>query len=507
MEMKVEFQRGATIGRPNDGYLVCLLDNNWDDWFKFETTFNLGIWKPDGKYQSLGEVKVGQKGLTSEKRRPDVPHHFLEPLGEEFFSLGQSESYYEAIRELGPKLAQQIFTTLRDCVYNERIFLEHRDEPSMQESLLRSINESEIRGRFRRLAHGDATLTPYNFEFINHDEHNPLELSFDVVPESVPPTNVHVMIGRNGVGKTHLMQQMQKALIQDSTAQLSLRMRESKGDVAEGEVGFAGVTAVSFSAFDEFKSSEETASVQARIKVDYIGLRDYREGVVRTKTPADLTRDWIKSTERIRLEAKEEVLRRVIESLNSDPIFSSLDVVQYALNASADEARAFFRLLSSGHKIVLLTMTELVRLVGERTLVLLDEPEAHLHPPLLAAFIRALSDLLVSKNGVAIIATHAPVILQEVPASCAWVLNRSGASMVADRPQGETFGENVGIISHSVFSLEVTESGYNTLIRKVVKENSHLEYDELVKLFSGRLGMEGRSLLRVALAEEVRDDS
>jgi predicted ATP-dependent endonuclease of OLD family len=67
-------------------------------------------------------------------------------------------------------------------------------------------------------------------------------------------------------------------------------------------------------------------------------------------------------------------------------------------------------------------VTRLVESVEERTLVLLDEPESHLHPPLLSAFVRALSDLLVNRNGAAIIATHSPVVLQEVPRECVWRL-------------------------------------------------------------------------------------
>ena len=113
-------------------------------------------------------------------------------------------------------------------------------------------------------------------------------------------------------------------------------------------------------------------------------------------------------------------------------------------------ARKLFGNLSSGHKIVLLTITRLVETVEERTLVLLDEPEAHLHPPLLSAFVRALSDLLVNRNGVAIIATHSPVVLQEVPASCAWKIRRTGQAFPAERPDIETFGENVGVLTREV---------------------------------------------------------
>lgn len=41
---------------------------------------------------------------------------------------------------------------------------------------------------------------------------------------------------------------------------------------------------------------------------------------------------------------------------------------------------------------MLLSITKLVEFVEERSLVLMDEPEAHLHLPLLSAFVRALSD-------------------------------------------------------------------------------------------------------------------
>ncbi len=86
---------------------------------------------------------------------------------------------------------------------------------------------------------------------------------------------------------------------------------------------------------------------------------------------------------------------------------------------------------------MLLTITRVVETLEERSLVLLDEPEAHLHPPLLSAFIRSLSDLLVNRNGVAIVATHSPVILQEVPKSCAWRIRRIGRQAKIERPTTE----------------------------------------------------------------------
>ena len=165
-------------------------------------------------------------------------------------------------------------------------------------------------------------------------------------------------------------------------------------------------------------------------------------------------------------------------------------------------AREVFRGLSSGHKIVLLTVTRLVESVEERTLVLIDEPEAHLHPPLLSAFIRALSGLLINRNGVAIIATHSPVVLQEVPRECVWRLRRSGDAVAAERPQIETFGENVGTLTHEVFGLEVTDSGFHRMIADAV--SVHRSYDEVLAAFNGSIGSEGRALVQALLAARDR---
>ena len=168
------------------------------------------------------------------------------------------------------------------------------------------------------------------------------------------------------------------------------------------------------------------------------------------------------------------------------------------------QARKLFGKLSSGHKIVLLTITRLVETVEERTLVLLDEPEAHLHPPLLSAFIRALSDLLINRNGVALIATHSPVVLQEVPRGCAWKIRRNGLNIEAERPEIETFGENAGILTREVFGLEVTHSGFHKMLRDAVSKGSG--FNDIVDQFKGELGSEAKAIVRALIATRDTGD-
>ena len=150
------------------------------------------------------------------------------------------------------------------------------------------------------------------------------------------------------------------------------------------------------------------------------------------------------------------------------------------------EILKIIRKMSSGHASVLLIITQLVAKVEEKTLVLLDEPESHLHPPLLSAFVRALSDLLDNRNGVAIIATHSPVVLQEIPRSCVWKIERTGKITNPYRPSVETFGENVGVLTREVFGLEVIKSGFHKLLTEKVATGK--SYDEIVHEFKDQLG-------------------
>jgi hypothetical protein len=189
-----------------------------------------------------------------------------------------------------------------------------------------------------------------------------------------------------------------------------------------------------------------------------------------------------------------------MRTLESDTLFAGLGMAELPdLEAGRVEERAgaLFESASSGHKIVLLTLTRLAELVGERTLVLIDEPEAHLHPPLVMAFVRALSDLLAMRNGVAILATRSPVVVQEVPRSCVSLLFRGDDEISVERPEIETFGENLGALTREIFRLQVTESGHRALIAAAAQTAQTM--DDLLGAFGDQIGSEGRALARTLL--------
>lgn len=502
----VDSSSGIPAGVPGHAYLIR---DGWDDWFKFRTTFKLVVFGDDGQRFDPGSVKVGQLGLLPSAtvapgmRAPELDQQFNR-LNERFFSLGQDETYYETLNTLPEALRTAVLEGLRDCAYNLQIFEQAENEEVMRESLLRSVHSSNVRTRFNRLARGDAVLTEFQFEYEFPDEGNvgtpPPTLSFNAIPNSLPPTNVHVLIGRNGVGKTRRIRHITRALLGDQNEEEPTGVIRLLGDNVQ-DWSFAGLISVSFSAFDDFDLPERE---QPLIRTTLVGLRQRNssQDEVTVKTPQQLAVDFRQSFGMCRLGLRASRWRSAVVALENDPLFAELDVTRLLEQTDGEweqVAEDMFSKLSSGHAIVLLTITRLVELVDERTLVLLDEPEGHLHPPLLSAFIRSLSDLLVKRNGVAIVATHSPVVLQEVPSSCVWKIRRSGAITVAERPDIETFGENVGILTREVFGLEVTNSGFHQLIRQAVEEDM-LSYDEVLQRFGGQLGAEARAIVQGLIA-------
>jgi predicted ATPase len=373
---------------------------------------------------------------------------------------------------------------------------------------MRGVSPTVIHGQFKRVLNGQIALSDFHFSYQQKGDqkHAAVSLDFKVTSGTKPSTNVHVLIGRNGVGKTTLLNNMVDALVGvERRQQPAFGFYERDVFYLTEPLSkdyFSSVVSVSFSAFDPFLPPVDRPDRKSGPAYFYIGMKNARFGHRQTqdpppKTDVELVNDFISSLRScLSQPAKKERWRSAVKRLESDTNFAEMDfagLLDLPDKEAVKGAGALAGKMSSGHSIVLLTMTKLVDMVEEKTLVLLDEPESHLHPPLLSAFTRALADLLHNRNGVAIIATHSPVVLQEVPRSCVWKLTRSRAEGRSDRPERETFGENVGILTREVFGLEVSKSGFHEMLQKAVEAGG--SYESILADYSDQLGAEARAIL------------
>ena len=472
---------------------VVLIVNDWDDYGR-KSTFIAQYWTNAGELVDLGKVKIIRMDWSD--GAVPVDDAFPE-LDDEFASLGQSQRYYESIAALPLAKRRAILQGLKDVAADPARRERFSTELNYRQSLAREIDPHQI-DRFAQVLRGAYEADSYQFAYTPAGSAAPL-VDFRVDPDSLPASNLHVLIGRNGVGKTTLLANMAQAAC-TGDALFGHFSQGQEGDLEEAGPG--NVISISFSAFDTFDVPRGDGTQELVRRYAYVGLRQFEED--RLLSQSEITDSFCASARACIFSARRESWRQAIAILQSDPELAARSITSLcdapAVDTFDEKARAAFGDLSSGHKIVLLTISRLVELLEDRTIVFLDEPEGHLHPPLLASLVRSISTLLREKNAAAVVATHSPVVLQEISSNCAWLIDRPMDSLRARRPTIETFAENVGILTHEVFGLEVMQSGHFQVIKEALRDPALTSLDDVLRVFRKHLGGEGRAIALALLS-------
>ncbi|MCK5347102.1 MAG: ATP-binding protein, partial [Candidatus Heimdallarchaeota archaeon] len=487
---------------------VYLKIDHWND-FSFVTMFYLSLHDDQGQLHDIGNIKIGFRGQDTSKSTYEMLGNDFEFLPEGYFSLGTDVDYYRQLADVPKNFREDLLGSLNDMVFEPSHMNVAQGENVFRTSLLRDVSLSVIKGQFTRVLGGHLPLTDFKISYRRPDEERMagIELDFSVKAGSKPSTNIHALIGRNGVGKTTLLNGMIEAItnIGKSSGQFFDIEGWQRPPIAEDY--FSSLVSVSFSAFDPFKPPSEQPDPSKGACYFYIGLKNTDGDDRHTlKGLPDLRIEFVDALKScFSQRGRRNRWESAICALESDENFAEMQLlrlVQYTGVELEEKALALIKRMSSGHAIVLLTVTKLVARVEEKTLVLIDEPESHLHPPLLSAFIRSLSELLHDRNGVAIIATHSPVVLQEMPKTCVWKINRVRLEIASSRPEEETFGENVGTLTREIFGLEVVKSGFHTLLMESVAKGG--SYEDSLNEYSHQLGFEARAILKALVMHRDR---
>ncbi|MCX4508169.1 protein kinase domain-containing protein [Streptomyces anulatus] len=122
--------------RPGEAYLVT---DNWDD-HHFKTTFDLFCPQERGDgFHNVGVVKIGRFGMTAPSQTPTLQR--FDVLDSSFFSLGQSDAYYNKLWDLGADVQRTVLSALRDVSVDQDLYSRAKNEPVMQISLLRTLSD------------------------------------------------------------------------------------------------------------------------------------------------------------------------------------------------------------------------------------------------------------------------------------------------------------------------------------------------------------------------------
>ena len=333
------------------------------------------------------------------------------------------------------------------------------------------------------------------------------------------PQNVHAIIGNNGSGKTTFIKDiLLLAIRQELKVQSQFKKDDvhlevsfsSRADIKVDSPGdyFSKVVLISFSPFDSLYLKDGIPlGVNGNVK--YLGL--YQNG----NAPLDLSGLYNIFFESIKklIENRDNwfFFKEILESqdFHGDIMPIIQDIENKSKEKKVDEiSKTVFDNISAGQKIILLSIATLVTEVEQFNLVLIDEPELFLHPPMISNYIRSISRIMRKKNGLCILTTHSPIIVKEIPKDCVKIIQTNtdgGVKMI--EPDYETLGENLSTLTNTIFGLDQYKSGFYLLIKDIIDNPNQYDfsYEDIKELKFGRDGMLYKSLL-LSEAEEGEED-
>jgi predicted ATPase len=474
---------------------VTLFNDNWDD-FTYKIQFYARLWKSRKALPiDLGSVKILQKDEEGSIAKATIlPEEFTSLPTFYFCSLGQGRKYYEELSKY--KLGTEILESLKDIVLNPQFADGFREESVFEKSMLRfseaAANYETAIELFTSASEQDqqniSTSIQQKFTFTYKFEgfSSPHKVECDFTERVDLPFRIMAFVGKNGTGKTAVMAEMAKFLSGVNEKQLR------KGVFSPSRPSFPRTIVVSYSPFGPFKYPPlQTSSYR------YCGLFDEEEKPNFTY----LENRIIKSIDEIFKDKNEIAWLEALETaglFENEPVMKSIQGIK-----SSSRILNIWKRMSSGHYYICLLLTDIVSNLTKNSILLIDEPELYLHPNMVSGLMRSVEDLLSSEqfNSYAIVATHSPIVIQELLGKSVRFFLRLGNEPHCRTLDFESFGENLTTLVNQVFGVSREDKNYMRILEEISQGRTEDEVDEL---FDGKLSMNASSFVSAVIRENEK---
>lgn len=506
-------------GRDCDFYLE---EDSWND-YSYYTMYHLHATcrlTGGSENEYLGYIrimKIGQETGESNLVRAVTKGRVFKSLPDDFVSLSLSVSLFKRLHQILDACRRQEFvealhviigpaSPLLEKVEGDECFINSllRDDASVDGFHMRQI-ESYMLGQSAFYDLRKESITVH----FSHVE-NPVDLKFLCREDDGKdyskvglPDGVVVFVGKNGSGKSTAMYKLARLIYLDPT--LRFRLKESLGEISPSDIGVVKMLIFSYSPFDNFYlPGMDEAQLLSQLKTSeyenctvlFCGIRDVlREMEQRAKNAEEIPEDGRVGS--ICLKSNEDLCSEFLDALHFIEVsgVDRLRVWNDFLNAcrlhqqnlyddldriiSSSETSKYdeFAKTATGHIFIIHSVARLIAYIEENSLILYDEPENHLHPPLLSFYYTRVRKIIDKYNSVAFIATHSPVIVQETFARNVNIVRRLDGKTVISQPQIETYGATITSITTEVFDLTTDKMNTYNVVRRVF-DKEMLFYDE-----------------------------
>lgn len=460
--------------KPKKSPCFVLVADGWSDGYA-HVQFNLYYFHTENDYDSYGLVKIIKRESTmdcSEEhqyyvKNDGLPDEFLR-LPVDFCSLGQNENYYKAIKRRFVDSYESVFMALNDAavfpqiddafrntVYYNCLIRENEAERLIREAqlILQGRNVAD-RYRFKYRFRPIYAENDVEFEFNFRDERQLLQ------------RRIYAVIGKNGVGKTLFV------------SQLPIDLSDKNSDAfTPAKPILSKVISIANSTFDNFKTAENTA----KLNYFHFGLTKSVGDGQMPKTKDDFTAELLKATKKIRMYSRVEHLKQVLGKIVFTEAIEELFVKvrideRDVLDIDTSKLNNLLRKMSSGENTMLYLFMCLEADMRYDSLLLLDEPETHLHPDAIAELLSALDDMLEEYQSCCVMVTHSPLLVRELTSDCVYVMEREDKMVILRKPGVETIGAGLNTITDDIFGSKNVQRNYKKRLSELAHYHS---YDDL----------------------------
>ena len=443
-----------------------LIAEGWNDWFTYETKFFLRAFKSPDDFQNLGSLKLMKRNenVTSKV----LPKEFVR-LTEDWCSIGMDYSYYDYIKWYFGPTYQSVLYALRDTAVFPSIYELFEDDPCFNNSLIRhepyKSNPAPLLDSVRWKLQGVNVDNYYKFkyafrpDYADDIEQNYTTLDFDFVYNVPFEQRIYGVIGKNGSGKTTMLSKMATSF-------------QTAGDkcIMPSKPLYNKVISISFSVFDSFP----LPTGDARFNYRYLGLKN-KNGEMLPNLMAELRNHLISINAKSRMYQWFSFLNEVLH----EQLAEILTKDKHNVEIDVDEVMKHMSKLSSGENLLIYIFSSLLDEIKQNTLILFDEPEMHLHPNAISSLIQYLYRLLEQYNSFCILATHSPLVIQEIPSNNVIIFRREGDSLVVQPLPFETFSQDLTTVTESVFGdVQPNRFHYKMLNQLATSVN---DYDKILE--------------------------
>lgn len=167
----------------------------------------------------------------------------------------------------------------------------------------------------------------------------------------------------------------------------------------------------------------------------------------------------------IKYEKKSQILKKIIiffkEHLRSD-FFNNIYI--------GDKSFPLIG-LSTGEISLLLRLFNIINQIEPNSIVLIDEPELHLHPNWCINYISKLKQLFNKYDSHFIIATHSPLLVANLNKEDIVVLKKVGKEIINSNIDTGTFSVNIDTVLEQVFGVTLRDSEIISTIFQDIEKN------------------------------------